>query len=271
MAAEISAAQNISRGRAGGQIHLARVLRDELPAVAAVFATGAIDYRMVATIVARTENVESDRKAAVDAGIARHCVKWMRLSTPKLRDRVDLWVAKYDPRAVRVPPKVEDSRYRRDFETSAGMAGMSANVHAADAALMDAAWTRWRPPCVTSIRAPRPSAAPMRAGRWRAGETTMACQCGSADCAAAAERKALGAIVIHVLAEQATLDGTNDRPGYLPGFGVLPAESVRNLMSSATIKPLTMPGDQPAPGYRAHRCAGGVRAMARPDLSVSWV
>jgi len=43
VAAEISAAQNISRGRAGNQIHLARVLRDDLPAVAAVFASGAID------------------------------------------------------------------------------------------------------------------------------------------------------------------------------------------------------------------------------------
>ena len=139
MASEISAAQNISRGRAGAQIHLARVLRDELPGVAAVFATGAIDYRMVATIIARTDNVESDRKAAVDAAIARHCVKWMRLSRPKLRDRVDLWVTKYDPAAVRVPPKVEDSRYVETFETSGGMAGMSANIHAADAALMDAA------------------------------------------------------------------------------------------------------------------------------------
>ena len=103
VAAEISAAQNISRGRAGGQIHLARVLRGELPAVAAVFATGAIDYRMVATIIARTDNVEPDRKAAVDAAIARHCVKWMRLSRPKLRDRVDLWVAKYDPRGAGAP------------------------------------------------------------------------------------------------------------------------------------------------------------------------
>ena len=37
VAAEIAAAQNISRGRASGQIHYARVLRDELPAVAAVF------------------------------------------------------------------------------------------------------------------------------------------------------------------------------------------------------------------------------------------
>jgi hypothetical protein len=69
VAAEISAAQNISRSRAGNQIHVARVLRSELPAVAAVFATGAIDYRMVDTIISRTDNVEPDRKSAVDAGL----------------------------------------------------------------------------------------------------------------------------------------------------------------------------------------------------------
>ena len=64
VAAEVSAAQNISRGRASGQIRMARVLRDELPAVAAVFASGAIDFRMVATIAARTENVDADLKAS---------------------------------------------------------------------------------------------------------------------------------------------------------------------------------------------------------------
>jgi hypothetical protein len=37
-------------------------------------------------------------------------VKWMKLSSPKLRDRVDLWVAKFDPAGVRVPPKVKDNR-----------------------------------------------------------------------------------------------------------------------------------------------------------------
>src|SRR6476646_1198011 len=48
--AEIAAAQNISRGRASNQVHYARELRDRLPHVAAVFATGAIDVRMVMTI-----------------------------------------------------------------------------------------------------------------------------------------------------------------------------------------------------------------------------
>ncbi|WP_308208396.1 DUF222 domain-containing protein [Mycolicibacterium houstonense] len=47
VAAEISAAMRISRGRAGTQIHHARVLRDKLPQVAARFAVGDIDYRVI--------------------------------------------------------------------------------------------------------------------------------------------------------------------------------------------------------------------------------
>ncbi len=35
--------------------------------------------------------------------------------------------------------------------------------------------------------------------------------------------------MIHVLAEQGTVDGTSDNPGYLRGFGIMPAESVRRV------------------------------------------
>jgi hypothetical protein len=89
VAAEVSAAQNISRSRAAGQIHFARVLRDDLPGVAAVFGTEEIGYRMVAIVIARTGNVEPDVMPRLDAALARHCMKWMRLSRPQLRDRVD--------------------------------------------------------------------------------------------------------------------------------------------------------------------------------------
>jgi hypothetical protein len=138
VAAEVSAALNISRGRAKGQISMARVLRDELPCVAKVFATGEIDYRMVDIIISRTENVDDQRKPAVDAAIARHCVKWMRLSKPKLAERVDLWVAKHDPAAVRVPPKEHDNRFIEVGERGPGMAGIYGHLEAADAALLDA-------------------------------------------------------------------------------------------------------------------------------------
>jgi Domain of unknown function (DUF222) len=79
-------------------------------------------------------------------------------------------------------------------------------------------------------------------------EASMACLCGASDCATAAERQAVSGIVITVLAEQTTLDGNSDQPGYLPGFGILPADSVRDLAAAgATTKPLTMPsGAEPA-------------------------
>jgi hypothetical protein len=251
VAAEISAAQNISRGRARGQISTALVLRDELPAVAKVFATGEIDYRMVDMIISRTANVDPARKHDLDDAVARHCRKWMRLSKPKLRDRIDLWVTKFDPLAVRVPPKIRENRYVEVGETTAGMAGIWANIDAADAALFDANLDALAGTvCDNDPRTKEQRRADAIAPLSRR-EAALACQCGSDDCPVALERKTIGDIVINVLAEQATLEGTSDHPGYLPGFGILPAESVRDLAAAgAMCKPLAMPGERTAPGYR---------------------
>ena len=267
VAAEISAAQNISRGRARGQIHMARVLRDELPAVAAVFATGEIDYRLVDIVISRTENVAAERKRDLDAAVARHCRKWMRLSKPKLRDRVDLWVTKFDPDAVRVPPEVKDNRYVETGETSPGMTGIWANLNAADAAVFDAR--------VDALAATVCDKDPRTKQQRRADavaplaryEATLACRCGSPDCPAAAERAAVSAVVIHVLAEQATLEGASDHPGYLPGYGILPAESVRELAADGRD---SHAADHAQRSMRERlppdRSAGGVHQMAGSDV-----
>ena len=53
--AEISAALNISRGRAAGQLQFAIALRERLPRVAEVLARGAIDLRMMAALVNRRD------------------------------------------------------------------------------------------------------------------------------------------------------------------------------------------------------------------------
>ena len=71
---------------------------------------------------------------------------------------------------------------------------------------------------------------------------SMACTCGSDHCSAAsASRIAAGGIVIQVLAEAATVEGTGDKPGYLPGHGVMPAEAVRELAKRARLRPVMMP------------------------------
>ncbi|MGE4364303.1 MAG: DUF222 domain-containing protein, partial [Mycolicibacterium sp.] len=53
VAAEVSAAQNISRSRAGYQVEMAVSLYTRLPKVAEAFARGDIDLRMVQIVLAR--------------------------------------------------------------------------------------------------------------------------------------------------------------------------------------------------------------------------
>ena len=190
-----------------------------------------IDFRVVATIIARTENVEDAVMTRLDAALARHVEKWMKLSGPKLRDRLDLWVAKFDPAGVRVSAKVEDDRYVEIVPAEVGMAGVVGSIHAADgAALAQRLEALAATVCEHDPRTRRQRRADACAPLAR-GQASLACQCGRDDCAAAAQRHATAAAVIHVLAEQATLDGTGDQPGYLPGFGILPAESVRESPS----------------------------------------
>ena len=232
-----------------GQIHYGRTLRERLPEVAKVFACGVIDFRMVSTIIARTENVDDEVMTRLDTALARHAEKWMKLSGPKLRDRLDLWVAKFDPAGVRVPPKVEDDRYVEIVPTEVGMAGVFGNIHAADgAALAQRLDALAATVCQHDPRTMRQRRADA-CGPLARGQASLACQCGSADCPAAAQRHATAATVIHVLAEQATLDGRSDKPGYLPGFGILPADSVRELATSARLTPVAVPtGAAPDPG-----------------------
>jgi uncharacterized protein DUF222 len=71
--AELSAALNISRGRAAAQLRYAIDLRERLPQMAEVFAAGAIDFRMMAAVVGRSENVtDPETLAQLDAAFA-HC------------------------------------------------------------------------------------------------------------------------------------------------------------------------------------------------------
>ena len=249
VAAEVSAAQNISRSRAGSQIRHATELRERLPKVAAVFAAGEVDYRMVATIINRTSNVDDGLIAAVDAALATLAPKWMRLSGPKLADRIDHCLAKVDPDGVRLPPDVDESRYVEVGPTGPGMGGRWANIHAADAAAFDqrldalaATVCKDDPRTVMQRRSDA-------VGAMAAGAEKLLCGCGSPDCPALGSGGA-APVVIHVLAEQATIEGSGTEPGYLPGFGLQPAEAVRNQVANAKIRPLALPDNEIQPGYR---------------------
>jgi hypothetical protein len=270
VAAEVSAATNISHARAVAQVHYGRVLRERLVEVAKLFVRGTIDFRVVSMIIARTENVDDALMPALDAAIARHAEKWMKLSEPKLRDRVDLWVSRFDPAGVRVAPKVEERRFV-EFGPgdSAGMADMWGTLRAADGAALQA---RLDAVAATVCADDPRSAAQRRAdacGAVGRGQAALACQCGAEDCPAGAERTGAVGAVIHVLAEQATLDGSSDRPGYLPGFGILPADSVRELADTALLTPVPVPsGAHADAGYRPR--AATLEFIRWRDLTCRW-
>jgi hypothetical protein len=145
--------------RAVGQVHYARTLRERLPALAKVFATGVIDFRMVLMIIARTDNVDDEVMAALDEALARHAEKWMKLSRPKLHDRIDLWVAKFDPAGVRVPPKVEDNHMWRWARPAPGWPGSGPMCTPPTPPHSISASTHWQPRYASTIHAPRSRAA----------------------------------------------------------------------------------------------------------------
>jgi Domain of unknown function (DUF222) len=248
--AEVAAALGISRGRARGRLRYAIALRERLPRIAEVFGRGLIDFRLMAAVVSRTELVEdADLIAKLDAAIARHAPKWMRLSEPKLFERIDLWVLRFDPAGKRVPREHTEDRYVDIAPTDAGLAGIWAQLHATDGAALDQKLDALAETvCAADPRTKKQRRADAF-GALVAGMPAMHCQCGSPECTAAQRRPASG-VVIHVLAERATISGNSQTPGYLPGFGPLPSSTLRDIAATAKIKPLVMPSTNPEPGYR---------------------
>ena len=102
VAAEVAAAQCTTAGVASGLLHYAVCMRERLPRVAAVFATGVLDYRTVRMIVSRTLlAVEPEVMAAIDAELAEAIRSWAPMSVTKMVQAVDRIVIAHDPEARR--------------------------------------------------------------------------------------------------------------------------------------------------------------------------
>jgi hypothetical protein len=78
-----------------------------------------------------------------------------------------------------------------------------------------------------------------------AEQSALPCDCGSPECPVRGDGAEAGSaqLVIHVLAEQTTISDGGTAPGYLPGYGVVPAEMVRELATRARLNPLVPAGE----------------------------
>ena len=137
VAAEVSAAQCITPAAAGSLLHNAICLHERLPAVAAVFANGAIDYRAVRLIVGRTLlALDPDVLAAIDTDLAEMIVGWGPLSVHAMQVTIDKIVERHDPDARRRTESLARGRHI-EINHERGTSYLSGQMHQTDATLLD--------------------------------------------------------------------------------------------------------------------------------------
>jgi Domain of unknown function (DUF222) len=270
VAAEVGAALRISRHRAAGLVRYGRAMREQLPKTAAVFSAGDIDFEAFKTIVFRTDLLlDPQVLARVDEVVAVNVGRWPSLSRGRLGAQVDKIVARVDADAVRRRSKEHTDRevwIGGDQEGISRIEGtlFTTVAHALDASLKALVATVC--PHDSRTHAQRYADAFLALA---AKADRMACHCGRPDCAAATKPPA-SPVAIHVIAPQATLDGTGQSPASEMGAdGLITPELLRELAKSASLVPLPHPGDAPPePRYTPSQAlADFVRAR---DLTCRW-
>ncbi|WP_156687244.1 HNH endonuclease signature motif containing protein [Mycobacterium sp. Marseille-P9652] len=252
VAAEVAAALRISQGMAASRLRYARALRERLPLVGEVFKAGDIDYRAFTTIVYRTDLIE-DREvlAGVDRQLAATVGRWPSMTQGRLGARVDKIVAQADRDAVRRRKERQRDREVWFGPTCEGAAEFGGSLLAPDAHALDARLNALAATVCPHDPRTREQRRADALGALAAGGDRLGCRCARPDCAAGGRRPA-SPVVIHVLAEQATVAGRGDAPASeLSADGLITPELLAELAASAKLVPLVHPALDAAPeqGY----------------------
>ena len=268
VAAEIAAELGISRGRASSWMDYGQTLIERLPVLGEVFAAGAVDFRVIRIVDFRTALITDEQAlAAIDEMVAYKAPGWNALSDKKVAQLLDWMVLDVDPDAVRVAKECDDDRHFEVGPARNGVTEIYGLVRATDGAALNerlaglaASVCRDDPRSTRQRRADTISA-------LMAGESTMACQCGSAQCPAGANADTTSNVVIHVVAQEATVNGEGTKPGFVPGVGGMPPAMVREVAKTAQLKPIVVPKDVAGrAAVPALDRAGGVRALPGSDV-----
>jgi len=270
VAAEVGAALRIGQGLAASRVRYARAMRERLPRVGALFRAGDIGFALFATIVYRTDLIVDEAVlAAVDAELALKVVRWPSMSRGRLSGQVDKIVARVDADAVRRRRQRQSDREVWIADDGEGISQIHGSLFTTDAHALD----KRLDALAATVCAHDPRTREQRRadalGALAAGADRLGCRCGRKDCAAGT-RPAAGPVVIHVIAEQATLNGRGDAPGSQVGVDrLITPELIAQLGASAKLMPLIHPGDAPPePGYRPSKAlADFVRCR---DLTCRW-
>jgi hypothetical protein len=271
VSAEVAAALRISQGLAASRLHYARAMYERLPKVGEVFAAGDIDFRMFQTVVFRTDLIEDPEVlAGVDAQLAANVARWPSMSRGRLAGQVDKIVAKADRDAVR---RRKERQVDREIwigdRVQDGLSEIHGSLLAPDAHALEKRLNALAGTVCAHDPRTREQRRADALGALAAGADRLGCRCGRPDCAAGA-RPPASPVVIHVIAERASLNGTSTAAGSEVGAdGLIPPELVQELAKSAKLMPLIHPGDAPPEdGYvPSQALADFVRCR---DLTCRW-
>jgi len=251
VAAQVAAAQQCSIAMASSYLRYAMALRDRLPKVGKVFQAGEIDYRAFQTVVFRTDLItDADALARVDTLLAVRLSRFPSLTRGRLTAEVDRVVAKADRDAVRRAREAVRDRFVDVDTADTGMAFVTGSVLATAGRALDRRLDELaRTVCDADPRS-REQRRADALGALAGGADRLVCGCGSSDCDAAG-RACSSNVVIHVVAEQASVDGSGKTPGVVLGAeGLISAQMVAELARSARLQPVIPPVNVPEPRYK---------------------
>lgn len=270
VSAEVAAELRISQSLAASRVRYARAMRERLPRVGEVFKAGDIDYRMFQTLVYRTDLItDAQVLAAVDAQLAVGVGRWPSLTPARLAARVDRIVAGVDVDAVRRRRERAQGRDVWIGDIGDGMARIEGTLLSPDGRALDGRLDAMAATVCEHDPRSRDQRRADALGALAGGADRLGCRCGRADCAAGAGPVA-GPVLIHVIAEQATLEGRGSAPGYpLGAEGLIPPELLAELAATAKLVPLVHPGD--APPERGYVPSQALAEFIRcRDLTCRW-
>lgn len=254
--AEVSAAMNMTPAAARTIVMAAETLDRRLPAIAALLAAGHLDWYHVQIIIARTELVDDDKCALLDAALAQQVSDWKCWSRQAIINAVDTAVTTIDAEAAK--QRREVAYDDRGVDVRAGLDGM-AQIRARLSASAGAVFDRRLSELAKAVCPGDPRTLKQRradALNALLNEQALACQCDNPDCphrpTPTPPATSAPTTVINVITSAATLSGTSQAPGYLLGYGVIDAAMVRELARDATRRILQQPqiGDDQALTYR---------------------
>jgi len=249
--AEVAAALGISAALAPSLLDYVRAMRLRLPQVGAALLAGDISYAMFQTIVYRTTLItDTDAMAAVDAELALKVLRWPSLTSGRLAAYVDMVVERADRDAVRRRREAHANREFSIWDGGQGLTEVFGRLPTSDAHVVDARLDALAASVCDEDPRTRKQRRADAMGALAAGADRLACQCRTPHCPAQTT-PVPRPVVMHVIAEQASVQGAGNTPGVLVGAArLISAELVAELATSAKLAPLTPFRDvAPEQGY----------------------